>query len=391
MAEHEPTAIAELAKVNIPTNTEAWIKHIKEERVRSLQQLAVQSRKLQRVPDLDVEPAKSQYERFRVFLKKMDDYLQMTPYIRQKSAVDQALLLVLNEEQFHFPETDVDAAKALMERWESENWGANEVVEDEAEEEDGGEDESEASAEPPPKRRRKSSAMRNPDDSDAAVSGEALLPPIEHPIFGIKGGKRGIMYGAARKRGQRTTWVLNPALISQKCSGKAYGSNGIPVGAWFPKQIVALFNGAHGNLQGGIAGNTDTGAYSIVVSKSYEGLDEDMGNELYYSGSNSHKNTDPQRPAPSTQGTQALQASLASQKPVRVLRAASKEKAYAPIVGLRYDGLYRVVSEHRPKNRSGGLYEQYRLVRIAGQPEIDLKIPGPRERADYDRIGMGYA
>lgn len=200
------------------------------------------------------------------------------------------------------------------------------------------------------------------------------------------------MYGVARKKvGRRTTYVLNPDLISHKRAGSAYGCNGLAVGAWFPYQIVALSHGAHGSTQAGISGNTNTGAYSIVVSGHYDDLDEDHGNTIYYSGSNSHDNTDPQAPPRSSKGTQALHASIRTQRPVRVLRASSGPSVWAPTEGLRYDGLYKIVAVDYPKNRKGGMYEQFKLVREHDQQEIDTDRPSPDELRDLERVGRGYA
>lgn len=70
----------------------------------------------------------------------MDEFLQMTPGIKKDTQIDQGLALVLNEDRFHFPESDVEAARILMDRWEGENWGANEVQGDEDAEEDGAEE-----------------------------------------------------------------------------------------------------------------------------------------------------------------------------------------------------------------------------------------------------------
>lgn len=86
-------------------------------------------------------------------------------------------------------------------------------------------------------------------------------------------------------------------------------------------QLVALFNGAHGTKQARIAGNSGTGAYSIVVSGQYHDLDQDHGDVLYYSGSRSHDNEDPERPGESSRATLALKASWHSGRLVRVLRA----------------------------------------------------------------------
>ena len=122
---------------------------------------------------------------------------------------------------------------------------------------------------------------------------------------------------------------------------------------------MALARGAHGARIAGIAGDTDLGAYSIVVSSSgfYDALDRDEGRRLFYSGSGSHENEDPDRPAKSTSGTKALKASLATGRPVRVLRAGNpgnnESHPWAPERGIRYDGLYRVVRMLTPLNARG--------------------------------------
>lgn len=126
----------------------------------------------------------------------------------------------------------------------------------------------------------------------------------------------------------------------------------------------------------------------------YEDLDTDNGEVLYYSGSGSHENTDPKNHKESTTGTKCLKASYYSGKPVRVVRTASKSM-YSPTVGLRYDGLYKVVSMNRPRNNNGGLYEQFRLERIDdksnGNLEEDCRErPTAREQRDYGERDVKY-
>lgn len=203
------------------------------------------------------------------------------------------------------------------------------------------------------------------DDDDLAadsqtVAGtamaEVLLPPTNHPIYGT----HGIMHGVITGRGKNNRIVrrLNPLLPKKKAS--VYGHNGIPVGSWYPLQFAALFHGAHGSVGGGIHGSVQHGAYSIVIANKYDDLDTDDGDTIYYSGSNSHTNTDPNRPAESTNNTKALKASVRTQNPVRVLRSGGSsavvnrsKNSYLPEAGFRYDGLYRVVSMRTPKNRNG--------------------------------------
>ncbi|KXJ93874.1 PUA-like domain-containing protein [Microdochium bolleyi] len=278
------------------------------------------------------------------------------------------------------PEDIIDRATELKEKFE-QTTVTEDVDQDEDQSADSGEDDDLATG-------------------SQTVAGTAMtelaLPPANHPIFG----RDGIMHGVITGRGKNNRIVrrLNPLLQRKKTT--VYGHNGIPVGAWFPLQLVALFNGAHGSAMGGIHGDTQLGAYSIVIANTYDDLDTDDGDMIYYSGSNSHKNTDPKRPAESTNGTQALKASFRTQNPVRVLRsggssavAKRSRNSYLPEAGIRYDGLYRVVNMRTPKNRNGGMYEQFRLERLPEQPtlaEIRETSPTQQQLRDLREIQRGY-
>lgn len=145
----------------------------------------------------------------------------------------------------------------------------------------------------------------------------------------------------------------------------------------YPLQIVALAHGAHGARIAGIAGDTALGAYSIVVSSkgAYEGLDRDEGNRLFYSGSHSHENKDPDRPGKSSTGTQALKASLASGRPVRVLRSGggTGNHRWAPDSGIRYDGLYRVVRKLTPLN-ARGMCDDFPVNELQSIPHFPISV-----------------
>jgi hypothetical protein len=198
------------------------------------------------------------------------------------------------------------------------------------------------------------------------------------------------MHGITYKRsgkGKRSN-ILNPQYRTQKRNSKIHGHNNIRVGQWFPSQLSALFHGAHGSSQGGIHGDQSTGAYSIVISGKYEDLDQDRGDTVYYSGSGSHENTDPRNIPDTTAGTQALSVSLSQQRDVRVLRAAARRSRYAPSHGYRYDGLYRVVAALTPLNSLGGMYEQFKLVRVEGQTSLDecRRAPSGPQVRDYEKI-----
>ncbi|KAI1779243.1 PUA-like domain-containing protein [Hypoxylon cercidicola] len=275
----------------------------------------------------------------------------------------------------------VDSATELRNKWERESWGSNTVVEDEMDSMDQDPQELVPHATPA-------------EEAQEAAIVQSELPPPDHPIYG----EQGIMHGIMIVKGPsgRRTYRLNPKIA--KKSAKVFGHNGIAVGTWFANQLVALHRGAHGARMGGISGSTVLGAYSIVVANIYEDLDNDQGEKLYYSGSNSHDNTDPMRPAESRPGTRALKASMARRNPVRVLRSggvpnSSRSNTWLPDCGLRYDGLYQVVALRERKNTKGGLYEQFVLEREPGQPsleELQRISPTTQQKLDLAAIQQGY-
>ena len=109
----------------------------------------------------------------------------------------------------------------------------------------------------------------------------------------------------------------------------------------------------------------------------YSELDRDLGNTIYYSGSNSHSNTDAKKPQVSF-ATKAMRVSCSSLRSVRVIRSGTAEGNFAPSRGLRHDGLYLIESEALEKNKKGGVYIRFKLVRCAGQPDLDLNRPYSR-------------
>ena len=109
-----------------------------------------------------------------------------------------------------------------------------------------------------------------------------------------------------------------------------YGTNLLALGQWWPFQICAVRDGAHGELEAGICGDAEHGAYSIVMSgEKYQ--DVDNGNTIEYCGT---KGTATQISA----GTSQLLRSYELQNDIRVLRShkLSKENPYRPIKGIRY-------------------------------------------------------
>jgi hypothetical protein len=328
--------------------------------------------------------------RLESFLQWLETSVEITPCLKERSKVATCLKLMFNIPRFHFEERTKDRARQLYERLEAQNWGKGEVIEEDDEGSVTSGDDGAGNS----KRRRSSSDATPRRDSGADITVTTIRAPrASHPIFG----ESGIMHGVVLKiTNGRKSYILDSRY--PKRDAKVFGHNNLEVGQWWPMQILALFHGAHGARMGGIAGNSETGAYSVVtVGGPYEELDQDRGNVLYYSGSSSHFNTDPKQPSPSSNATNALKASMRMQKPVRVLRAAggggSKSRSsWRPTVGIRYDGLYRVVAMQLKINTSGGLYEQFKLERLGDQPALknDKSRPTPAEVRDFYKREEGY-
>lgn len=378
--------------LDIPNNLEARIRFIALQIQHVVSRLCRESKKAKGLPDAAVEPMKSLLPRLELFLRWLENNVEMTPVLKTRSKIDAGLQLMFNDSRFHFDQRTRERSRQLYERWEGQNWGKGEVVEESTDDEANtasGDDAGGSS-----KRRRSSTVDGTPRrDSGADLSLATIRAPrASHPIFG----ENGIMHGVVLKRSKnRKDYVLDSRY--PKRDFKVFGHNNLEVGQWFPMQIVALFNGAHGSKIGGISGNSETGAYSVVTSGGpYEELDQDQGDILYYSGSRSHDNTDPNQPSPSSNATLALKASLRMHKPVRVLRAAGlggkrSGSSWRPTVGIRYDGLYHVAAMQLKTNTNGGLYEQFKLQRLPDQPALDNKArPTATEVRDYYKREEAY-
>lgn len=209
-------------------------------------------------------------------------------------------------------------------------------------------------------------------DEDISPS-ESILGPIDsaQPIFGPKGIMRGIRISADRRQ-----YSIDESYRKKRAN--TIGHNNLRVGDWWPKQICALRDGAHGAKVSGISGNSDDGAFSIVLSGTYDNLDADRGDILYYCGSHSLVNKDPTTPIKSCY-TNALRHSIGTKRPVRVLRSARSNSPWSPSHGIRYDGLYVVTGEETKRNTLGGAYARFRMDRIVKQPAIDMTRPTKEE------------
>lgn len=155
-------------------------------------------------------------------------------------------------------------------------------------------------------------------------------------------------------------------------------------GQWWPYQICAVLDGAHGAMEAGIYREKEKGALSIVLGTSGY-ANQDNGNTIQYCGTSGALNK-------ATENTKYMMEARRRQTPVRVLRSGAgrpqKENLYLPQNGLRYDGLYMVTGETL-LDAATAMY-QFSLQRIPGQDPIRFlgvaMRPTPEERARFSRI-----
>ncbi|MFJ1758411.1 YDG/SRA domain-containing protein [Kitasatospora sp. NPDC088134] len=145
---------------------------------------------------------------------------------------------------------------------------------------------------------------------------------------------------------------------------KVFGHiSGYPVGTWFVNRAALRKAGLHAPLVGGISGQGDEGADSIVISGGYS-TDEDFGDVILYTGHGGNENGRQVGDQDITaHGNAGLVRSELEGHLVRVIRGSGNESPYAPDTGFRYDGLFRVDS-HRSIYVNGFLTWQFRLVAV---------------------------
>ncbi|KAK3299652.1 PUA-like domain-containing protein [Chaetomium fimeti] len=321
--------------------------------------------------------------------------------------VDDALRALTKEEHSNYMPSSVSRwAAAIYAKFERDNWvvgnpttstnnandGAEPKSDDDTSSADGTEEEDNDNA--APAQAQAPAPTPAPIIAAAASTSPALrLPPPSHPIWGTAG----VMHGVCLKlRPNGRSYILDPRYAQQKRDAAVFGHNGLTPGAWWPLQIAAYFHGAHGSHIKGIFGTAHDGAYSIVVSgaaAAYHGhnRDRDGGTTLYYSADSPERND---VAAPSAE-TRALLRSQATRSPVRVLRSAGRHnRAWAPAVGIRYDGLYVVAGRAMTPNGRGGHFWKFELRRVAGQlldlDQIRASVPTRSQRIAEGRVRDGY-
>lgn len=180
---------------------------------------------------------------------------------------------------------------------------------------------------------------------------------------------------------KRTTHRLDP-LYKDRKSCNYVGEGGLENGRWWPLQICAMRDGAHGEIEAGIHGKPEQGAFSVVLSGGGY-ADEDEGTFIRYCGTSGSVGK------PSV-GTNYLKLACSPGHPVRVLRSAAlpATNPYRPSRGLRFDGMYDVVSFEVLDE--GTAMHRFLLKRRGGQDPIRCSgveaRPTNEEVAEYTKI-----
>lgn len=153
-------------------------------------------------------------------------------------------------------------------------------------------------------------------------------------------------------------------------------------GRWWPLQICALRDGAHGEIEAGIHGQTGKGAFSVVLSSGGY-ADVDDGETVKYCGTVGSLGQ-------MSEGTKHMVKGYELGNPVRVLRSSSLHASnqYRPEKGLRYDGLYEITNFEVLDVEKA--IHRFWLIRKAGQDPIRYggveKRPTSQELAEYAKI-----
>ncbi|UJO21874.1 uncharacterized protein CLAFUR5_08893 [Fulvia fulva] len=203
---------------------------------------------------------------------------------------------------------------------------------------------------------------------------------------------------ATRKKNNVVVPVAAPeADGAKKISAHVYGHNKLIPGQWFASRASASTTwNAHEPTPSNVHPGPE-GAFSIIVIYDEHGdLNEDLdGGTTILFASTGASTWKKHRKTLKNDATVALDASIASKKPVPVLRAAPKakmggkksEEVLYPTQGLRYDGLYRVVSAMRGEINLGtnGKYDAYCLKRL---PIVDEVVKVKKAENQYAQLEL---
>jgi len=157
-----------------------------------------------------------------------------------------------------------------------------------------------------------------------------------------------------------------------RANPKFHGNGLLLNGQWWPSQLAAVRDGAHGATIAGISGTEGKGAYSCIMSGGHDYPDEDNGDKVLYCGTDSTDGS-------VTEPTRRMLENVENGKHVRLIRSHNLKSPFAPEIGFRYDGLYKVVSsQNLDGSNSSRQRHRFKLERLPGQ--APMRGSGPEKR-----------
>ncbi|KAK0470061.1 PUA-like domain-containing protein [Desarmillaria tabescens] len=164
------------------------------------------------------------------------------------------------------------------------------------------------------------------------------------------------------REGCRTP-IVNPGTLGE--------IDGQPVGTRYMNRALLLEAGMHGGIRRGIY-SFQGSARSVVLSDGYEEFNEDKGNKIRLCGEGGRSNDGKMQVKDQkyTHGNRALQNTMQSGQPVRVIRGYKLNSKHAPRNGFRYDGLYRVTGCYERRDENGHRIILFKFKRLPGQLPI---------------------
>ncbi|ESZ89451.1 hypothetical protein SBOR_10165 [Sclerotinia borealis F-4128] len=321
------------------------------------------------------------WEKVKLFLYTLSFLTKVTPEFSKDLTLKSLLELFTNPE-FKFPREYSNISQALINKIDAEN-GFNILPPSptltsntESADKNGG--------------KRKSitnetliSAKNSRENSISGSSNPPAQAPPNHPIYGENGIMRGLLWDGTNAK-------LNPETREiHKKDFHDFGHNNLKVGDCWPLQLAALRDGGHGCSQGGISGDKERGAYSVLISKDYDGYDSDQGDTVLYSAPGA-KDSTTEEPDSSNPRIQSMRQSIVTGKPVRVFRNASCTWKDRPAMGIRYDGIYTVIENNVQTNGKGGKFWRFKLERLPDQVPIRTDKPTRQEMAEFEKVKDGY-
>ena len=151
--------------------------------------------------------------------------------------------------------------------------------------------------------------------------------------------------------------------------------NGVSEGKWFKDRREMMPTSFHRIWARGIDGNRTTGASAIVLSGGYED-DEDLGDELIYTGAGGNDSNSKQQIEDQSwehNDNAALLKSWDDGLPIRVIRGYKHKSPLSPKTGYTYAGLYGIVDTWKQSGKSG-----YKICRF--------KLQKLNNKSDYSKI-----